>query len=138
MDRKLGEMGGRGAVANSELLQDQLKNASSLSTQNRSFYYAESSGQRNVEQIEGIRFTANQAFFNQNNAWISTQFDANQTMLQVKPYTKAYFQLANVSPDIAQILALGENVSFVRNDIMVQIADTGVSELNESQLDKIQ
>ncbi|MEW6233988.1 MAG: VIT domain-containing protein [Candidatus Omnitrophota bacterium] len=128
---------GRQAVSNSAMLQDQFKNASSLSSQNRVYSYYEESGKKQAESIQGVRYAANQAFFNRGSAWISTQFDANREMIQVKPYSKAYFQLANVAPAVSQALALGTEVSFVRNGMMIQIDEKGIEELTEDQLTRL-
>lgn len=136
----MGMMGlsvGKEAVAKSETLNDQLQNAPALSSQNV-FYRYDDQDKKQAIRIEGVRFTGQQAFFNRGIEWISTQFDANQTVLAIKPYSEAYFQLANLSPDIAQILALSEKVSFIRNGQMIQIAENGLESLTAEQLKLLQ
>jgi Ca-activated chloride channel homolog len=136
MDRGLKESSGRDAVANSEIMQQQLQNADSLSVQNSFFKYG-ADNKKQVQRIQGVRYAGQQAFFNQQNAWVSTKYDANQKTIQVKPFSAAYFQLADLSPDVSAILALGENVSFVRNNIMVQIDEKGLDELSKIQIKEL-
>lgn len=124
------------SVVASEVVQNQLQNATSLSTQNVQFNY-DTEGVKRVERIGGIRYAGNQAFFQRGDQWISTQFDANQTVIQVKPFSDAYFQLAALSPEISKILSLGKTVSFVLNGVMVQIDERGVERLDEQQLSRL-
>ncbi len=136
----MGMMGlsvGKEAVAKSETLNDQLQNAPALSSQNV-FYRYDDQDRKQAIRIEGVRFSGQQAFFNRGEEWISTQFDANQSVLAIKSFSEAYFQLANLSPDIAQILALSEKVSFIRNGQMIQIAENGVESLTSEQLKALQ
>ena len=93
---------------------------------------------RTVTQIGGVRYAGNQAFFQREETWISTDFDADQTVVRIKPYSDAYFQLTEISPDIAKILALGETVSFVWNNVMVQIDEDGVERLTPEQMKQLQ
>lgn len=126
----------RATIAKSETMQNQLQNAPALSSQNQ-FYRYDVADKKQVQRIEGVRYVGQQAFFNQGNGWISTQFDANKTVIQVKPYSEAYFQLADLSPDVSKILALAPNVSFMRNNVMVQIDDKGLEKLNEEQIKQL-
>ncbi len=127
---------GRRAVSNSEVLQEQLMQAGSIASQNQARSY-DDYGNKLELRIGGVRYAGNQAFFNQEQQWISTEFDANQEVIQVKPYSKAYFQLANLSTQISQIMSLGTPISFVHNNVMVQIVDDGEEELNHSQLNTL-
>ncbi|MDX9753852.1 MAG: VIT and VWA domain-containing protein [bacterium] len=124
---------GKRAIVNSEMMQNQLSDAKSLSVQNAYSWYDDQNRQQ-VQRIEGVRFSNRQALFNQDGRWISTQFNANQNVLKIKPYSRAYFQLAGLSTEIANTLALGPKVSFVQNTVMVQIDEDGVETLNDQQL----
>jgi Ca-activated chloride channel family protein len=124
------------AVVESEVMQNQLSNAKSLSTQNVKWNY-DDQGNKQVEQIQGVKYAGNQAFFQQGKNWVSTQWDEKKEILKIEPYSDAYFELSKISKDVAKILALGTYVQFVRNDVMVQIVDKGLKELTEKQLDSL-
>lgn len=136
MGMKAGAAANKDSVARSETMQNQLQNAPALSSQN-TFYRYDAGDRKQVQKIEGVRYAGQQAFFNRGDAWISTKFDANKPVIQVKPYSDAYFQLADLSPDVAKILAMAPNVSFMRNNVMVQIDDKGLEKLNEEQIKQL-
>ncbi len=135
---KLQTSSGKIAVENSELVQEQLQNAQSMSTQNRIVTYGDQGG-KSIQQIRGVRYVGNQAFFQEGPNWISTQYDAKEKkkVIQVKPYSEAYFQLANISKDVSNILALGSNISFVQNGFMVEITEKGLEKLTKEQLKQL-
>ncbi|HOJ58768.1 MAG TPA: VIT and VWA domain-containing protein [bacterium] len=135
--RALSESVGKEAVVASEVMQDQLQRAESLSTQNVMFRYDEES-RKKVEKIQGVRYAGQQAFFQRGSAWISTQFDEKQPAIKVKPYSDAYFQLADLSPEIAKILSIGTEISFVHKGQMIQITENGQENLTEEQLKILQ
>ncbi len=128
---------GSQAVSNAEMLQDQLKNAPSLAQQNRVKHY-DREGNVQTSEIGDVTYNNSQAYFRRGEQWVSTQFDANKEVIKIAPYSKAYFQLANLSKNISQTLAMGENVSFVQNGIMVQIDPDGEEELDQQQLNRLQ
>ncbi|MGC9328547.1 MAG: VIT and vWA domain-containing protein, partial [Candidatus Hinthialibacter sp.] len=127
---------GKDAVAQSEVMQDQLQNAPALSSQNV-YYRYDASDKKQIERIQGVRYAGQQAFFHREDQWISTQYDANQSVIQVKPYSEAYFQLAELSPDVSKILALAPKVSFVRNNVMIQIDENGLEKLSREQIEQL-
>lgn len=135
--RPLSQSVGKEAVVESEVLQNQLQRAESLSSQNVMFRYDEES-RKKVEKIQGVRYAGKQAFFQRGKAWVSTQFDEKKPIIQVKPYSDAYFQLAELSPEISKILALGAEVSFIHKGQMIQITEKGEEKLTEEQLKSLQ
>jgi len=54
--------------------------------------------------------------------------------IEVKRYSKAYFQLLENDKSLGRYLGLGENVRIQIGNQVVQISDAGLEHLNSSQL----
>jgi len=82
------------------------------------------------EDMGNVRMAAGKTFRWESGGWVDEKVaGASGTPVRIKPYSKAYFELAASSDDIAQILALGERVTFLFKGIIVEIADGGTETL---------
>jgi Ca-activated chloride channel family protein len=69
------------------------------------------------------QFVANKNFFNQNNVWVDSEYkkEANLKEIKVKFMSDEYLKLAKDNKELAQYLALGEEVVIVWNNQVYRI-----------------
>ncbi|MEW6685594.1 MAG: VIT domain-containing protein [Candidatus Edwardsbacteria bacterium] len=98
--------------------------------------YFDASGQR--QEIKGVSQIGQKTFFNKKGNWVDNEFLENkQKIIQVKRFSKAYFQLLGKDKNIGQYLALGENVLFNVGRNSVQIGEVGKEEFSKDELDAL-
>jgi len=70
-------------------------------------------------------------FFLKDGVWTESSYDGEET-IDVAAYGTGYFQLVARFPDIAPILALGEEVVFALDSLYVRIGAQGAETLPEA------
>jgi len=89
-------------------------------------------------QYQQAQTRNNQAFFNRAGNWEDARYkEGAQTVVQVKAFSEAYFQLGRRDPTLNQYFSLGDRVLVVVNGQAVQIADEGKEVFTEEELDKL-
>jgi hypothetical protein len=88
----------------------------------------------NVVRIENVAQLPNNAFFNQNGQWVDTRYDGSVEPIQVQRFSRAYFQILQMDPELGQAMALGDSVMLWINGNAVEIADTGRQEFKNVEL----
>jgi len=88
---------------------------------------------------EKTRFTniaqvGNQAFFQSGDNWIQSNLKVNKFDMEIRAFSKAYFQLLEKDPSLGRYLALGAEVRFNIGSQIVQIADTGKELLTDEDM----
>ncbi|UCC67675.1 MAG: VWA domain-containing protein [Armatimonadota bacterium] len=103
-------------------------------------------GMQNVqvdEQGEAFQYQQaqtrnNQAFFSRRGNWEDARYkEGVQNVVQVKAFSKAYFQLTRRDPTLNQYFSLGDRVLVVLNGQAVQIAGEGKEVFSEKELDEL-
>lgn len=75
-----------------------------------------------------------QAFFQVGNNWIQGNLKGDKYDLEIKRFSRAYFQLLDKNPALGKYLGLGNEVRLQIGTQVVQIADNGKETLTESEL----
>ena len=82
------------------------------------------------EDMSSVRVAAGKTFRWESGGWVDEEVvGASGKRVRIKPYSKAYFELAAASDDLAQILSLGERVTFLFKGIVIEVAEDGVETL---------
>jgi Ca-activated chloride channel family protein len=81
-----------------------------------------------------IAQVGNQAFFQSGKNWIQSNLEGNSYDIEIKPYSRAYFQLLENDPSLGRFLALGDEVRFQVGSQIVQIAEGGKKILTDDEL----
>jgi len=98
----------------------------------QNFYYDAEGKKQNVG---GVKHIAQKSFFNKKGNWIDSDYDENkQKIINVKRFSKAYFQLLEKDPSLGKYLSLGNNVLLTIHGNAVQIQDKGKEEFSSSEL----
>ena len=80
---------------------------------------------------EAVRIVGERTFFLKDGVWTESSYDGEET-IDVAAYGTGYFQLVARFPDIAPILALGEEVVFALDSLYVRIGAQGAETLPEA------
>jgi len=86
------------------------------------------------ERFTNIARVGNQAFFQSGTNWIQSSLKENRFDIEIKAYSKAYFQLLEKDPSLGRYLALGDKVRFNIGRQVVQVSDSGMETLSVSEL----
>ena len=86
------------------------------------------------EKYSNVSQVGNQAFFQSGTNWVQSNLKEDRFDMEIKAYSKAYFQILDKDPSLGRYLALGNEVRFVVNSQVVQIADTGKETLTDTEL----
>jgi len=89
------------------------------------------------DEAAGIRYAGGRAFRYQNGAWVDTRYENNMQLLRIKPFSKAYFALADRSALVKAAAALGERVIVVTGkNLAVEITPEGREEVSQEEVKK--
>ena len=94
--------------------------------------YYDASGE--VKRVTGVKQITNKTFYFQNNAWVDNEYRPEQTLIQVKRFSEAYFQLSRAVPNMNQNLALGEDVIVNIGNQSFQIGEDGKTHFSQKEL----
>jgi len=83
-----------------------------------------------------MREVGNKTFHWKDGGWVDEAATSGKR-IKVKPYSKAYFDLAKASKLVARYLALGDKVTFKFKGYIIELADDGVETLPEDLQDKL-
>ncbi len=86
------------------------------------------------KRFTNIAQVGNQAFFQSGSNWVQSTLKEDRFDIEIKPFSKAYFQLLEKDPSLGRYLALGNEVRFNIGSQIVQIADTGKESLTDGEL----
>ena len=99
-----------------------------------STYYDAQGKQR---KITGVAQRRERAFFNKRGNWVDTEFSKDRKVIEVKRFSRAYFQLMERDDTLGEYISLGERVLFNVGKYAIQIEDEGKEEFTEKELTKI-
>lgn len=78
--------------------------------------------EKKVSQVIQI---GNKIFFKKGDVWMDSQYDDKLETIKIKRFSPAYFELAKKFTEFEKYLSLGEKVSFVFKNKIIEIADEG-------------
>ena len=66
--------------------------------------------------------------------WTDIRFEPSLHVIEVAPYSAAYFELVEVLPALKQYLALGEQVIIAGDGVALQLATDGITDWKSRDL----
>jgi Ca-activated chloride channel family protein len=75
-----------------------------------------------------------QAFYQSGTNWIQSGMDKDSPDMEIKRFSKAYFQIIENDPSLGRYLAVGDEVRLQIGSQVVQISDSGKEYLNAGEL----
>ncbi len=120
---------GESAVMQSKKIQSQAQSDKLAGPMYYSVEEAKIEGQPQVVTQVGA-----QGFFQVGKNWIQGNLKGDRFDMQIKRFSKAYFQLLEKDPKLGKYLGLGDEVRLQVGPKVVQIAETGQETLSESDL----
>ena len=87
-----------------------------------------------MKRFSNITQVGSQAFFQSGDNWVQSNLKDDRFDIEIKAYSKAYFQLLEKDPSLGRYLALGNKVRFIIGSQVVQVADTGKEILTADDL----
>ena len=85
-------------------------------------------------EITNARQIGVQAFFQSGNNWIQSGIEKDSPDLEIKKFSKAYFQIIENDASLGRYLAVGDEVRLQIGSQVVQISDTGKEYLTAEEL----
>ena len=86
-------------------------------------------------KIDNTRQVGADNFYKAENNWIQSDITDDKFDIEIKRFSKAYFQIVEQDPSAGRYMAIGDNVRFKVGEKVVQISDTGKEELSDKELD---
>ena len=90
-----------------------------------------------VEQFNNITQVGAQGFFQAGDNWIQGDLKGDSYDMEIKRFSKAYFQLLDHDPALGRYLGLGDQVRLQIGNLVVQISDAGQESLSDSELSEL-
>jgi Ca-activated chloride channel homolog len=118
---------GESAVRQSKNIQDQAQ--SSRVTLPMAF-----SGENRSQVAGAVTQVGAQGFFQVGDNWVQGNLKGDKYDMQIKRFSRAYFQLLEKDPKLGKYLGLGNQVRLQVGSQVVQIADNGQETLSDSEL----
>lgn len=127
IEKKLFEQTGKSAVDQSQ----------ALSIQNTANFVAAptiTSPEGRKDQITTMTQVGAQAFFQSGSNWIQGGLSGDKYDMEVKRFSKAYFQILDKDPSLGRYLGLGQEVRLQIGSQVVQISDKGKEILTDKEI----
>jgi Ca-activated chloride channel family protein len=130
IDKKMAPWSGESAVKQSKNIQAQ----NQLKVLSAPMAFSALPDVEGVPQRQVVTQVGAQGFFQVGNNWIQGNLTGDKFDLQIKRFSKAYFQLIEKDPSLGKYLGLGDEVRIQVGPKVVQVAETGQETLSESDL----
>jgi Ca-activated chloride channel family protein len=89
------------------------------------------------KKIGGVVTRRDRAFFNKKGNWVDTDYSKDRKVIDVRRFSRAYFQLMERDDTLGEYLSLGDRVLVNVGDIAIQIEDDGKEEFTDTELNRI-
>ena len=97
-------------------------------------YYAMDGEKKEVTNLKQVK---GKTFYFKKGRWVDAERDEKLAKIEIKRFSKAYFQLVAKAPEIAAYLSIGDRVVVVVGKYQIEIGDKGKEELSEKELRKL-
>jgi Ca-activated chloride channel family protein len=85
-------------------------------------------------EITNARQVGVQAFYQSGSNWVQSGIDKDAFDMEIKRFSKAYFQIVEKDPSLGRYLAIGDEVRLQIGSQVVQISDSGKEYLSSEEL----
>jgi Ca-activated chloride channel family protein len=84
-----------------------------------------------------VRRAGNVTFVLSDNVWTDVRYKKTGTLLQVKPFSDAYFKLLEMLPDLREPFSVGERVIVAGRSMAIELTASGKERLTDSDVSLI-
>jgi hypothetical protein len=71
-------------------------------------------------------------------AWVDMRFKDSLRATKVRAFSPAYFRLMELLPELREVFALGDKVTVAGRTVAIEVTESGVESLSESDLRELQ
>jgi Ca-activated chloride channel family protein len=92
-----------------------------------------------LQSASQIQQVGRRTFYQVKDAWVDASYDPNQKyrVWRIRQYSDAVFQLVRARPELAKYLSLGDEVTIVLGDNVIQVGNKGKERLSDDELRKL-
>jgi hypothetical protein len=92
------------------------------------------SGYASVGRSDNVTKAGNVTFVLRDSVWTDVRYKKSGTVLQVKPFSDAYFKLIEMLPDLREPFSVGERVIIVGRSMAIELTQAGKERLNDGDV----
>ena len=85
-----------------------------------------------IREEANVRRAGNVTFVLSDNVWTDVRYKKTGTVLQVKPFSDAYFKLLEMLPDLREPFSVGERVIVAGRSMAIELTASGKERLTDS------
>jgi Ca-activated chloride channel family protein len=126
-----------GALGNAQVGKDAVRQSTNLYNQSN-LAQAPAANEVEIDDKKYVFSNAQQvgvqAFYQSGTNWIQSGIDKRTPNLEIKRFSKAYFQIIDKDPSLGRYLAVGDEVRLQIGSQVVQISDSGKEYLSSEEL----
>ena len=135
-NRILSSAGGqlRGAVSGAVPLSApavQFEAAKSAAAQRSVTNMSDADASSGVRDESNVRRAGNVTFVLRDSVWTDVRYKKSGTVLQVKPFSEAYFKLLELQPDLREAFTVGERVIVAGRNMAIELTPSGEERLTD-------
>ncbi|MFL5599454.1 MAG: VIT domain-containing protein [Gemmatimonadaceae bacterium] len=87
-----------------------------------------------VSENANVRRAGNVTFVLRDGVWTDVRYKRSGALLQVKPFSDAYFKLLELQPDLREPFSIGERVIVAGRSMAIELSPTGSEQLTDRDL----
>ncbi len=87
-----------------------------------------------ARQGGNVARAGNVTFVLRDSVWTDVRYKKTETILQVKPYSDAYFKLIEMVPDLHEVFSVGERVIVAGRSMAIELTSSGKESLTDRDM----
>jgi Ca-activated chloride channel family protein len=112
----------------------QFEAAKSAAAQRSATSVAAADAAAGIRDDANIRRAGNVTFVLSDNVWTDVRYKKTGTVLQVKPFSDAYFKLLEMLPDLREPFSVGERVIVAGSNMAIELTPSGKERLTDGDI----
>jgi hypothetical protein len=84
-----------------------------------------------IRDDSNVRRAGNVTFVLRDSVWTDVRYKKSGTVLQVKPFSDAYFKLIEMVPDLREPFSVGERVIVAGRSMAIELTPSGKEQLTD-------
>jgi hypothetical protein len=90
-----------------------------------------------IRDDANVRRAGNVTFVLRYSVWTDVRFKKSRTVLQVKPFSEAYFKLIEIVPELREPFSVGERVIVAGRSMAIELTPSGEERLTDRDVSLI-
>jgi Ca-activated chloride channel family protein len=129
-----GTVTGAPAPANAPAIQFEAAKTAAAQRSVTSLSMADEADFSGARQGDGVTRAGNVTFVLRDSVWTDVRYKKTGTVLQVKPFSDAYFKLIEMVPDLREAFSVGERVIVVGRSMAIELTSSGKESLTDRDM----